>query len=293
MTRVDTIEVTLPGGMGLQGDWHRSARLRALSGRDEAFLSEEVGALLPAQRTTALLTRCLVRLGPLAPVTSEVVRALTAGDREALLLHLRRHTLGDRMQCTFGCPRPGCGETLDLDLKVSDLLLPAYPHAQAHYETTISENGHAYRVQFHVPTGADQEAAAPMALNDPEAGAMFVLHRCVEQVTAAGQAIPLTGGIPAAVAEALPRLMAELDPQAEIVLKLTCPTCRVPFSLLFDPGEYLCRELVARRPDLYREVHLLAFHYHWAEAEIMAMTGQKRRLYLGLLAETLGPGAGR
>lgn len=290
---MDAVEVTLPGGMSLQGDWHRTAWLRPVLGQDEAVLGEEAQSLLPASRTTALLTRCLVRLGPVTPVTPEIVRGLTVGDREALLLHLRRVTLGDLMQCTLGCPGPGCGEKLDLDLKVSDLLLPAYPQAQAHYETTISENGHAYQVQFRLPTGADQEAAVPVALHDPEAGATLLLHRCVGQVTAGGQAIPLAGSLPAAVVEALPRLMAELDPQAEIVLNLTCPACRIPFSVLFDAGDYLCRELSARRAELYRQVHLLALHYHWAEAEILGMTGQKRRRYLGLLSEALGGGSGR
>jgi hypothetical protein len=38
---------------------------------------------------------------------------------------------------------------------------------------------------------------------------------------------------------------------------------------------------------LYREVHLLAFFYHWSEAEIMGMTAKKRHLYLDLLTEAL------
>lgn len=40
--------------------------------------------------------------------------------------------------------------------------------------------------------------------------------------------------------------------------------------------------------NLYKEVHHLAFHYHWAEAEILAMSRAKRRRYLALLVEHLG-----
>jgi hypothetical protein len=37
-------------------------------------------------------------------------------------------------------------------------------------------------------------------------------------------------------------------------------------------------------------VHVLAFHYHWSEADILAMSGSRRRRYLGLLANALGGG---
>jgi hypothetical protein len=38
---------------------------------------------------------------------------------------------------------------------------------------------------------------------------------------------------------------------------------------------------------LYEEVHRLAWHYHWAEREILAMTHSKRRRYLALLRREL------
>ncbi|HEX7048849.1 MAG TPA: hypothetical protein VF188_01455 [Longimicrobiales bacterium] len=43
---------------------------------------------------------------------------------------------------------------------------------------------------------------------------------------------------------------------------------------------------------LYREVHHLAFHYHWSEAEILAMTRSKRQRYLSLLAQHLEAAGG-
>jgi transcription initiation factor IIE alpha subunit len=38
---------------------------------------------------------------------------------------------------------------------------------------------------------------------------------------------------------------------------------------------------------LYEEVHWLAYHYHWAEKDILEMTRSKRRRYLGLLRKEL------
>jgi hypothetical protein len=284
---METVEVTLPCGIMLGGIWHRTAWLRALSGQDEAFLSEEARSLVPASRTTALLTRCMTRLGPLSSVSKETVQALAVGDREALLLHLRRLTLGERMECVLSCANPDCGEKMDLDLKVSDLLLPPYSHAREWYEKTMTENGNAYRVRFRLPNGADLEAAAPLAFGDAKAAANLVLQRCVEEVNVDGGTTLSTSALPQAVVWNLPQAMADLDPQAEIHLDLTCPACGAAFGVLFDTADYLFRELSAERMALYREVHLLAFYYHWSESEIMAMTRGKRRLYLSLLADAL------
>lgn len=287
---MDAVEVTLPGGFAAAGGWHRTASLRPLVGRDEAFLLEDACSLLPVQRTTALLARVLERLGPSQPVPPAAIGALAVGDRAALLLHLRRLTLGERMACVLSCLNTACEEKLDLDLTVSDLLLPPYAYASAVHERIVESPEGRYVVRFRLPTGADQEAAAPLAFDNVEAAAHLVLQRCIEHVVVQGTDEQCVQGIPAPVAQALPVWMADLDPQAEMRLHLTCPACGLAFEQVFDAGEYFYQELTSKREGLYREIHLLALHYHWSEADIMAMTRQKRWLYINLLAEALSPG---
>lgn len=264
--------ILLPVGLWRDGERHREAALRPLNGADEVFLLESAGGLLPAHRTTALLARCLDRLGPWEPPAAEHVRALTVGDREALLLHLRRLTLGDRIESVLRCPEPACGEKMDLDLDVADLLVPPFPEPAPWYEAEVGQEEDSRRVRFRLPTGADQEEAAFLALTDPEGAAGLLLRRCVEDPS----------GAPA---ETIAELMAERDPQAELVLQLSCPVCGREFEMPFDVGAFFFQELAARAAVLYREVHRLALAYHWSEGEILGMSGRKRRLYLELLAE--------
>jgi hypothetical protein len=82
--------------------------------------------------------------------------------------------------------------------------------------------------------------------------------------------------------------MAELDPQAETALHLTCPACQHSFTTVFDIGDYFFRELRAREVHRYQEVHQLALAYHWSETEILSMSPRKRQIYLDLLAESSG-----
>jgi hypothetical protein len=252
------------------------------------------GTLLPAARVTALLERTLERCGSVAPVTSEFVRRLTIGDREALLLHLRRLTLGEKISCVISCPHAGCGEQMDLDLNVSDLLVAPNQHAGAEtHEALVEGEGKTYRVLFRLPNGGDQEAAAAIATEDIEAAERLVIERCVKSVRLADDETAGEVSLPPDAARALQDVMASIDEQAEIVLNLECPACERAFALPFDIGDYFQRELTRRGSDIYTEVHQLALHYHWSEAEIMAMTRARRRLYLGLLADAANTGRRR
>lgn len=283
-----SVAVSLPGGWFTEGGLQRTARLRALRGFDELFLAEETGSLIPAARVTALLTRVIESLGELRPVGREAVQALTAGDREALLLHLRRLTFGERLSCLVRCAQPACGEKLDLDLRVADLLAHAYADVQRHYEDILNADSTRYRVRYRLPNGADQEAVATIACEDAERAARTLLSRCIVEIEALDAPHAAPDPLPAALVDALAPVMAARDPQAEIELRLHCPACGASFTALFDTAQYLFRELTAGGADLYREVHQLAFHYHWSEKAILSLSGDKRRRYLGLLAESLG-----
>ena len=278
------IPITLPGGLWVDGVCHRQAFLRPLSGADEEFLLDAGDGLLPAQKTTALLSRSVTQLGTLAPLTAEAARSLTVGDREALLLHLRRVTLGERLPCVVACPASGCGQKMDVDLTASELLLPPYRTEPA-YERPIAVNGETRPIRFRLPTGADQEEAAAAARRDPPAAVKLLLERCVD-----GEGIERS--IPEIAAQ-VGQAMSELDPQAELDISLTCPACGHSFSTLFDTASYFFQELAVRARHLYREVHLLALHYHWSEPEILSLTPRRRGLYLEMLSDALGREEGR
>jgi hypothetical protein len=267
------LDVLLPGGLWVGGERRRDAALRPLNGEDEAFMLDESSALAPALRVTALLERCLVRLGPHEPVGADAVRELGAGDRQALLLHLRRLTFGERLECVLACP--ACEEELDLDLRVEDLLVAPYPDRPPELDAELA----GVPVRFRLPTGADEEAAAVAAEEDAASAVASVLERCVnEPATVSGE-----------VAEAIGELMGELDPQADLVLELTCAACGETASVPFDAGDFFAREIGADRDALLREIHLLALHYGWQESELVAMTTSRRRRYVAHLVEALAP----
>jgi len=143
-------------------------------------------------------------------------------------------------------------------------------------------------VRFRLPTGGDQEAVAGMVGGDPGGALRALLERCT---VAIGPAEPP----PAAWLEALsPRARAEIERAMaaaahgpELAMEARCPECERDFTLPFEVADFFFGELHASADLLYREVHYLAYHYHWSEAEILDLPRDKRLRYIGVLAEQI------
>jgi len=272
-------EIMLPGGLWNGGTRQPRVMLRSLCGLDQRYWLE-----LPAReplvtRLHGLLSRCIVAAGePPRPLEAvpDWVQSLTIGDREALLLHLHRLSFGSRIECVLACP--ACGEKLELDLAADDLLLPPYAGPQREYVDRLD----GCTVRFRLPTGADQAAVAALARADLDAAEAELAERCVYAVDREGEPSHLTPSIVRALADR----MAELDPQAELNLDMTCPTCEAPFSALLDMAQFVGAEVSSRSQPLDREIHALALTYHWSEEEILGLPVGRRHAYLRLLDET-------
>jgi hypothetical protein len=274
--------VAIPHGVLLDGALARELRLRQVAGDDQAFLLDMAGTLTPDERANALLERCLDEDDP-----ATLVSSLVAGDREALLLQLRRLTLGQTLDCVLACAAPGCGERMELELRIGDLLVEPYPDVRATYDIALNAEDPPLVARFRLPTVADLRAATAGDTGDTEAVVADLLTRCVT-VLADGQDVIAGDRLDAGARDLIATAMAERDPQAEIELDLGCPSCGTPFAVVLDTPAFLLQELDARAARLLEEVHALAFHYHWSEHEILAMAPTRRERYLTLLADALG-----
>ena len=81
--------------------------------------------------------------------------------------------------------------------------------------------------------------------------------------------------------------MEAVAPQVELTMEGECPECDHEFAVPFDLESFFFSELRTSLDLLYREVHYLAYHYHWSEREIMEMPRQRRRMYIQVLAEEI------
>ena len=267
--------VPLPNGFLRDGKWVRNATLRELNGYDEQEFARGGETLPPVLRTTALLDRVTkLESAPGSKKNLELVRQLTVGDRVALMLHLRRLTFGDKMECIVTCPR--CADEMSVELSASLLSETGRRDMKNEAEVKVGESV----LQVRVVTGADLEE---MTTSTGDMGAEEALVRsCI-----VSSDHPLPSRLSHEVIAAVSAKLEELDPQAEIVLELSCPSCSHHFKTPFFIEDFLFREVRSRVPRLEKEVHWIAFNYHWNLDEILSLPVGERGRYIEMINSTL------
>ncbi len=281
--------VQLPVGLWKNGVRHRNATVRPLTGAEEEWIGQMGSWPSPAARVSALLSRAVIGIDPdntrkRVPGTTEEARALSVLDRDALLLAIRRSLFGDRVQVTVTCPDGACGQKIDLDFHLGDMPIPRREEEAPQYEATV--DGH--RIIYRLPNGGDQEVAAPLATADLARAERAILERCIQQIDGSQGAPDLLDRLSPHQLRELEEEMARRDPQLDSEIATYCPNCGAEFSIRFDIVDFLLRELADALPQLYRQVHTLAWYYHWSESEILSLPLPKRHLYLSFLAAIVG-----
>ena len=110
----------------------------------------------------------------------------------------------------------------------------------------------------------------------------LLVRRCVSQALRDGTEVTVET-LPEMVITALSTRIAESDPQAEVQLDLTCPSCAHRWQLTFDIVSFFWMEISAQAKRLLREVHILARAYSWREADILSLSPARRQFYLEMV----------
>lgn len=243
MARADTLAIPLRhGAAGV-----RCASVTALDG-EAALAWHRARGAVPAARVTALLERQGVA----------DARALSLGDRERLLLALHAEAFGPGLALVAACR--ACDALVEFDLAPEAL---RGGEAEAR-EGRVAGAGRHLRVR--APGGAEAETAA--SATDPAAA---LAAACLPD-----------GGTPSAAERVvLAAEVARRDPEAAVVLALTCPTCGDATACIVDGATLLD----ARLPPpvrLMEAVDILARSYGWSEAAVLALPLARLPGYLAL-----------
>jgi hypothetical protein len=106
--------VVLPGGLQFLKGVATDAEVRELTGEDEEFIAKASGN--PGKMLSAILQRGVVSVGDQA-ADKGMLESLLSGDRDALLLGIRRVTFGDEIYLDATCQH--CHEELSVTLSIA------------------------------------------------------------------------------------------------------------------------------------------------------------------------------
>jgi hypothetical protein len=194
---------------------------------------------------------------------------LPIGVRDGYLLDLVEATFGPCLEAVVSCP--ACRERLELSCAVAQIRA-----APASALEGVSASG--YELTVRPPTSADLAAAARS--REPDGARSELLRRCVG-ILSGPEADPQR--LPEPVVAAAEEAMLAADPQAEVLVAVTCGACGEQWQADLDVAAFVWAQVEAWARRCAAEVHALAVAYGWSEAETLAMSPWRRNLYLQMV----------
>jgi len=263
----------LPGGLPSASGLRRDYRFAEVTGDLERAVAESGGnsTALPQQVSLILSTALLEVAGQ--PADLVLVRNLSVGDRQFLVLQLAALLDPSPRWITVHCG--GCGEPIQFQVQPGEL--PVKPAGAGYPEMTLTLGGS--ELTLRVPNGADEEYIATRPPGDGE-----LPHTLLTRLLSSGGQPVDSAHFDAADLETLDHLLDEMSPQPALNADIECPHCRLGQQAALDPYAWIVRDTGG----LDREIHTLAFYYHWSEREILQLPRFRRTRYLQLIDRSLG-----
>ena len=198
--------------------------------------------------------------------------AMPVGRRDAALLDLRVRLFGDSFNGLTTCPT--CGGEIELTFDASEVVRDGNVNA----DPRVREAGY----EIVVRTPASEHLAAIESMTDLDAARAALLRSCITSAVHDGERVD-PEELPADVIECIVARLAELDPQADVALELTCPECMNAWREPFDIVTYFWTEVSVAAKRLLGEVHELASAYGWSESDILQLSAARRSAYLEMV----------
>ena len=115
----------------------RQVTLRKMTGREEALLADPKLRGYGGKLISALLANCVVSIEGVNQTTPDVIRSLASGDRNFLLLELRRLTFGDELPARYRCP--SCQGTTEVWEDLSQLEVKSVEDATQEIQVILKD----------------------------------------------------------------------------------------------------------------------------------------------------------
>lgn len=173
--------VTLPGGLLRDGKITKQVLVKELNGADEEALSRAAQSLNQFHFVDRLLRLGVVRVGDYpADQTEKLLGELLIGDREQLILGIRKSTYGEKLEIDpWNCP--SCGVSAKLTFTIDDIPSTSMKNSGEEIEFDI-ELRKGRRAHVRLASGADQLAVFEKPDLTTAERESVLLEKCIEYI---------------------------------------------------------------------------------------------------------------
>lgn len=238
--------ITLPSGILRDGKVHREAEIIPMTGLTRKSIAREDVRTNASKVTDVILLQCVKKIGPVTAITNKLIGELLLGDRDALLLEIRRVSMGDIVTATVECD--GCQNKIEVKFNLDEIVTTELKEGT--FE--IKDGQRVFRVQnaalqinalFRFPKGEDQQAILPFLQKNPVDANFRLYALCLMEWN--GKVGPFDGGfferLPVSVLDAVDDQFSEVQPGPDLRQNVSCPVCTKDIEMTFQGSDFLFR----------------------------------------------------
>ena len=211
-------------------------------------------------------------------ISPDYLARISIGQRDGFLLTLREWAFGSHLLGMATCPN--CGDRLEISFDVDDLRATSGSETCPDEEFSVAVSD--YMVRFRLVNS--QDLAEIIDAMDLGFARQVLLDRCILGAYLRDEESS-PEHLPIEVLNTVVEEMERLDPQGDVQLALSCPSCGHQWESAFDIVSFFWSEIEGWVRRILREVHTLARAYGWRESDILAMSPKRRLIYLELIDE--------
>lgn len=168
----------LAGYVDKNGVCHKTFTIREMTGADEEYINRADIKSNGARVITALLSRCVLSVGTLTKKSvgnpkewENIFKEMLSGDRDIIMLAIRRESVGDTIEVTHTCPNPDCKAKLKTVVSIDELAINEFDGIRE-IPFELPKGYRDRKGEFHKkgimrrPNGLDGELLTPLAKNN-------------------------------------------------------------------------------------------------------------------------------
>lgn len=246
----DTVVVDLVAGYkDAQGEIHMDAEIREMNGVDEEDIQKSDVKSNIGRLVTRLLANCVIRIGTLEksgmkPAKWEqIMQELYLGDRDLLMMEIRKFTYGGEVEVPFQCP--SCKnqgkhvlEWNEIEIKP----LSGTPSSIAFDLKKGARTADGERIMegtLRMPTGQDQELLDGIARKNLGQANTALITRCVTSLGDIKLSATTFKELSVADREAIVTAISENNFGPDFKREIECPVCSEKFDTGVHPVNFL------------------------------------------------------
>jgi len=240
--------VTLPCGYLRDEKVHQDARIIPMTGLTRKAIAKDSVRNNPIKVTDIILSHCLKSIGPYV-VTSRVLAELVIGDRDFLILEIRKISMGTTITAGVTCET--CDAKVDIkfnidEIEVIRLVDPLGESSKIKVEDgelVYPLSGKGFSSVCRFPKGKDQELIMQMAQKNPVAASYGLYVACLREWE--GKKGPFEAAffdeLSLTKIDAFEDEFMAFQPGPIMKMEAPCPSCSSDIDFTFRGSDFLFR----------------------------------------------------